>query len=341
MTDAPPATDPAPVVVEVSRGGMVESRHRGTVAVVDTDGRVVRGCGDPELAVYGRSAIKPLQALAMVESGAAESFGHDRLALACASHGGETAHVRLVRGWLGDLGLSPGHLECGPHLPSHEPSAAALVRAGEKPGPEHNNCSGKHTGFLTLARHIGANMRGYVAFSHPVQQLVLGILEQMTGLELSDAPRGLDGCGIPVISMPLGNMALAMARLADPADQPERRRRAAHRILSAMTARPWLVAGTGRSCTRIMMAAPGRVVVKTGAEGVYCAALPEHGLGIALKIEDGSGRAGAVLLVEVLRRLGVLEDRELTGLADVSQPAVYNRRGEETGRIRPAPDLPF
>ncbi|MCY4592754.1 MAG: asparaginase [Alphaproteobacteria bacterium] len=341
MSDLRSSPGPVPVVVEVSRGGMVESRHRGSVVVAAADGRVLCSCGDVELPVYGRSAIKPLQALAMVESGAADGYGHDRLALACASHGGERRHVSLVRHWLAELGLAPGHLECGAHLPSHEPSACALLRSGGSAGPEHNNCSGKHTGFLALARHMGCDVRGYVELDHPVQQIVLGILEEMTGLDLSDAARGRDGCGIPVLAMPLGNIALAMARLSDPADQPERRQRAARRVVAAMASEPWLVAGSGRGCTRIMTAARGRIVVKTGAEGVYCAAAPDHGIGIALKIEDGNGRAGGVLMVEVLHCLGLLDDATRSALDDVANPAVHNRRGEVTGHVRPAGDLPF
>ena len=196
--DVAPAQLDNPVLVEVTRGEMVESRHRGSVAVVDHEGRTVLSLGSIEAPIYPRSAIKPLQALALVETGAAEAFGLSdaEIALACASHDGEPRHVSTVEAWLARIGCSTGDLECGPQLPSHEASAATLIRTGREPGPEHNNCSGKHSGFLSVARQLGAPTRGYIDLEHPVQQTVLGILEQMTGLDLGDAPRGIDGCGI-------------------------------------------------------------------------------------------------------------------------------------------------
>lgn len=340
---APASAEPSPVLVEVTRGGMVESRHRAIVAVVDTAGRVVLRIGDAERPIYARSAIKPLQALALVETGAAEAFGlgDAEIALACASHGGEPRHVATVEAWLARIGCTEEDLECGAHLPSHEPSAAALLRAGGQARAVHNNCSGKHAGFLTVARHLGYPTRGYVAWEHPVQQYLLGVLEQMTGLDLGEAPRGIDGCGIPQIGIPLGNLALAMARLADPDDLPVRRREAARRIHRAMAAEPFMVAGTGRFCTRALEAAGGRALVKTGAEGVYCAALPQQGLGIALKVEDGAGRAASVLMGALLVKFEALGPAEAGRLADALRPPIVNRRGEAVGEIRIAVDAPL
>src|SRR5262249_44085074 len=283
-----------PIVVEVTRGSMVESRHRAAVAIVDSDGKVVQAWGDVDRPVYGRSAIKPLQALPLIETGAADRYAVSvaETALACASHSGEPRHVQLVSAWLARIGCSVADLECGSHLPHHEASVEALMRAGRQPDATHNNCSGKHTGFLTTARHLGEPTKGYIRYEHPVQQRILGALEQMTGLRLGDAPRGIDGCGMPVIGIPLGNIALAMGRLADPGPQvPPARAAAAKRILAAMAAEPFLVAGTDRFCTKVMEIVGAKVILKTGAEGVYTAALPTLGLGVALKVEDGAGRA--------------------------------------------------
>ena len=331
-----------PVLVEVTRGEMVESRHRGAFAVADVEGRIVLSAGDFEHNVYPRSAIKPLQALALVESGAADAFGvNDReLALACASHQGEAAHVDTARAWLARLGYSNADLECGAHLPYSEPCAHALIRAAEAPQALHNNCSGKHAGFLTVARQLGVSPQGYIKFEHPVQQTVLGILEMMAGLDLRAAPRGIDGCGIPQYALPLGNIALAMARFADPADQPERRRNACARVREAMAAEPLMVAGTNRFCTDVIVASGGRALVKTGAEGVFCAALPELGLGLALKIDDGATRASQVATAALLRRLGVLDEQTTERLSHQIRPQLHNRAGTLVGEVRAA-DGPF
>jgi L-asparaginase II len=333
-----------PVVAEVTRGGMVESRHRAAIAVVDPDGGVVRAWGDVARPVYGRSALKPLQALPLIETGAADKYGLGaaEIALACASHSGEPRHVELVTQWLQRIGCSVDDLECGSHMPFHEATLEALIRSGRQPDARYNNCSGKHAGFLTTARHLGEETQGYIRHEHPVQQRILGTLEQMTGLRLGDAPRGIDGCGIPVIGIPLGNIALAMARLAAPADRlPPARAAAAKRILAAMAAEPFLVAGSGRFCTKVMEIAGAKVALKTGAEGVYAAALPTLGLGVALKVDDGAGRAAEVAMGHVLRHLRLLDAEEAAALADIFAPPVLNRAGRETGRVRPAEDGPF
>jgi L-asparaginase II len=339
------ATDGAanPLVVEVTRGDMVESRHRAAIAILDRTGKVIEAWGDIERPVYGRSATKPIQALALVESGAAEHYGlgDAEIALACASHNGEARQVDRVTAWLARVGLGVDDLECGAHLPYDEDSAAALIRAGVKPTAAHNNCSGKHSGFLTTARHLGDPIRGYIAWDHPVQQRVLGVLEQMSRLDLSAAPRGIDGCGIPVIGMPLGNLALAMARLADPVDLPDRRADAVRRIRAAMAAEPYYVSGSNGFCTQLMTVTGATVMVKAGAEGVYTAALPTLGLGIALKIDDGAARASEVAMAALLRRLGLLSPAQQETLARRLSAPVLNRAGRETGRIRPAESAPF
>ncbi len=338
--DPAPAGD-SPVLVEVTRGGMVESRHRGAFVVADAEGKVLLHAGEPERLVYPRSAIKPLQALALVESGAADAFGCTpaEISLACASHDGEPLHSEAVKAWLDRLGMTPADLECGSHLPYNEAAAHALIREGRAPGPEHNNCSGKHSGFLAVAQQLGVPHQGYIDFSHPVQQTLLGILESLCGLDLRDAPRGIDGCGIPQYGTPLGNLALAMARFADPADQPERRQQACRRVREAIAAEPAMIAGERRFCTKVIRATKGRALVKTGAEGVFCAAIPELGLGVALKIDDGAGRAAEVALGALLGRLGIVDAALAETLQPILRPSILNRAGRSVGEIRPVEEV--
>src|SRR5581483_11860497 len=221
------------------------------------------------------------------------------IALACASHRGEPAHVARIEAWLARIGLGIADLECGAHSPSDEAAARALIRQDRAPSAAHNNCSGKHTGFLTTARHLGEPTRGYIAPDHPVQKRVAAVLEEMSGLDLSRAPRGTDGCGIPVIGISLRGMARAMARLSDTQRLPAERAVAAKRVLDAMAAAPLMVSGTGTFNTVVMTVAGTTVRLKTGAEGVYCAVLPGLGYGVALKIDDGAARASEVAVAAI------------------------------------------
>lgn len=326
-----------PVLVEVTRGVMVESHHHGSAVVVDADGRVVLQWGNIEQPVFPRSAIKPIQAVPLVETGALGALGgtEEELALACASHSGEPVHVDTVRAWLHRMGLAEGDLECGATAPLGAESAHDLVRHGRSHGPLHNNCSGKHAGMLATALHKGEPTMGYIRFDHPVQQRILGVIEQVCGVDLSAAPRAIDGCSIPVYGIPLGNLALGMARLADPnRNLPETRIRAAERVRRAWGGYPHLVAGSNRFDTRVITAARGQVLVKTGAEGVHCACLPELGLGVALKIADGATRAAEVAMANLLRRLGALEDRAWVTLADLLETPLRNAAGREIGFVR-------
>lgn len=324
------------------RGQMVESRHLVAFAVLDTEGRVVMSGGDIEAPVYPRSAIKALQAIPLIETGAAEAWQVDEaeIALACASHQGEPRHVETVTAWLARIGCGATDLRCGAHAPSDPKAAADLLRAGGMPSVLHNNCSGKHAGFLTTAKHRGEDLSGYLELEHPVEQRVLGVLEAMSGLELSQAPRGIDGCGIPVIGVPLGNLALAMARLADPDDQPDRRQQACARIRRAIAAQPFMIGGSGNFDSIIIEATRGRGLVKFGAEGVHCAALPDLGLGIALKVIDGAGRASEVAMAALLCRLEVIDEALAERLHERLEPAVLNRAGRRVGRLRVAPSGP-
>ncbi len=331
-----------PVAVEVWRGGRVESRHRVRACVADAAGGVVLGLGDLDEPVFPRSAVKPFQALALVESGAAGAFAvsEAELALACASHGGEPAHVALVEGWLARLGLEEAALACGPHAPMHPPAAAALAREGAAARRVHNNCSGKHAGMLAAALQLGAGPRGYERPEHPVQRHAAAAILELAGLtELP--PPGTDGCGLPNHPLPLRALARAAARLADPGGgvSPPGRAVALERIGAAMMAEPFLVAGTGRCCTALMQAVPG-LVAKTGAEGVYLAASRRLGLGVALKAEDGATRAAEVALLALLRRLGVLGEAIPAALARFQRPLLRNFAGDEVGHVAPAPGWP-
>ena len=280
-----------PLLVEVTRGDMVESRHAVAFATVDAAGRRVAWRGEVEAPVYARSAIKGLQALPLLETGAADRWGLSdaEIALACASHSGEPRHVETVLAWLERMGLSAADLECGSHLPYHEPSAAALIRAGKSPSAAHNNCSGKHAGFLATARHKGEPTKGYIAGDHPVQRRVARALEEMCGADLGRSPVGIDGCGIPTIGIPLEKLALGMARLADPAGLPAERRAAAERILRAVAAEPFMVAGSGRFCTEVMAETGPAAFVKTGAEALYQPSSGKMGMGHKAPFEERAG----------------------------------------------------
>ncbi len=280
-----------------------------------------------------RSAIKSIQALALVETGAADHFevSDAELAIACASHSSEPEHLAVVEGWLARLKLSPADLECGPMGSIEETVNAELIRSGAELTRVHNNCSGKHAGFLATALHMGEPTQGYIGPDHPVQRRVLGILEEMGGVDLSDAPRGRDGCGIPVIAMPLEAMARGFARMAAPAGLPPQRAAAARRITAAIEAQPMMIAGRRRFDTIVIKATTngpkGPALVKTGAEGVYGAILTGLGVGIALKIDDGARRASEVVMAAVLKNLGVYEE--------TFEPVIVNAMGEPVGVIRP------
>jgi L-asparaginase II len=330
-----------PVLVEVVRGALTESRHRGAVAVVDADGASVLALGDVARPVYPRSAVKPLQALPLVESGAADryGFGEEELALACASHGGEPAHVEVAARMLARAGLDLGALECGAHWPSHQESGRALARSGGAPSALHNNCSGKHAGFVCVACAAGIDHRGYVAAEHAVQREVRAALEDVTGVGLGADVCGIDGCSIPTWAVPLTALAHAFAKFATGRGLAPERAKAAARLRAACAAQPYFVAGTGRFCTEIMKRFGPRVLVKTGAEGVYCGALPEQGIGIALKCDDGATRAAEVVMAAMIVRFLPLSDEERVALERFMRPTLRNWNGIEVGGLRPTSEL--
>ena len=322
-----------PVLVNTLRGEVVENRHRGAIAVCDPRGRILHARGDVGALVYPRSSIKPLQALPLVETGAADHFqvSEAELALACSSHGGETEHTEAVNNWLQRLDLDEASLECGPHPPMHDSSAADMIARKTAPGRVHNNCSGKHTGMLTAVRYLDEDAGGYIEREHPAQQRWFDALGQMAGVDMRELPWNRDGCGIPVIAMPLTAIATAFARFAVPDDLPPARTDAIARITAAIAAHPFMVAGTGRLCTEIMQLTGRRVLVKAGADGTYTAALPEKGLGLALKIDDGTGEAAQVALLAALQWLQVLDHDEIAALADRHRMPITNSLGVITG----------
>ena len=329
-----------PLAIECTRGPAVESRHLVDAAVVDAAGRLVRGWGETDALVYPRSAIKSVQVLPLLESGAAErhAVSDAEVALACSSHNGQPEHVAAVRGWLARAGLGEDDLECGPHLPYHTPSAQACVRAGESPRPVHNMCSGKHTAFLVTARALGEPTRGYIGRDHPVQRRVAAAIADLSGHDLARAPWATDGCSIPTIGLPLAALARAAANIADPAGLAGERQAAIARVRQAVARHPFMVAGDGRACTRIIEAAGARTLVKFGAEGVFFAALYEQGLGLALKVRDGATRAADAAIATMLDRLGVLGESEREALADLLEKPLRNWAGRLVGAVRPAQD---
>jgi L-asparaginase II len=333
MTSSPSGP---PILVEVSRGDMVECRHRGSVAVVDIDGKVVFAAGDVESPVYARSAFKPLQAVPFVESGAADNEGLEQIAVACASHSGEQRHTSTVAAWLGRLGLPESALNCGAHMPYHAPTAEAMLKRGEQPTQVHNNCSGKHTGMLATCVKCGDPVAGYMEPAHPQQRRVLAAFETMCGLDLHHAPRGIDGCGLPQIGIPLKALARGMARLGTPHAVAAARARACTRIGEAILAHPFLVAGSGRFCTRAIEAAGGAAILKTGAEGNFMGAFPGTGLGFALKIEDGATRASEVAAAQVILRFAKLSDAARANVTALARATIENRAGKVVGTVQPA-----
>jgi L-asparaginase II len=329
-----------PALVEVVRGGLVESRHCGAVAVVDADGRRVRALGDVDQLVYPRSAIKALQALVMVECGAADrfEFGAEELAIACASHGGEDGHVATVTRMLTLAGLDTSALKCGAHWPLHQVSAQALARSGRTATAVHNNCSGKHAGFLCAACLLEADRDRYIEAAHPVQCEVKAVLEDLSGRKIPDSACAVDGCSVPTWAMPLADIAYALARFGTGAGLAPKRAEAARRLRAACAEKPWHVAGTGRFCTELMSKLGARVFVKGGAEGMCCAALPAHGLGIAVKCDDGGGRAAEVMMAATLAKL-LDPDEDGATLARFIRPTLRNWNGIAVGELRPTPQL--
>jgi L-asparaginase II len=330
-----------PVLVETTRGSRVESRHRGALAVSDCDGRLVFAQGDVEAPVFPRSAVKALQALPLIESGGAHRLGLSdaEIALACASHSGEPIHVKTARAMLAKCGCDESALECGVHWPLDAAAARALAASGATANALHNNCSGKHAGFICLCSAAGVAPKNYVKRDHFAQRQVRAALGEMSATKLDDAPWGVDGCAVPTYAIALRALALAFARLGTGAGLAPDRAAAAKRIRAACAAHPYLVAGAGRFDTELMAGLGERAFVKTGAEGVYCAALPELGLGVAIKCDDGAGRAAEVAMAAVIARFLPLGEKELAIVEARLSPTIRNWNGEAVGTLRPGAAL--
>ncbi len=330
-----------PVLVEVFRGDVVESRHRGSLAVFDGDGTCVFSLGDVERPTFPRSAIKSIQALPLVESGAADAFGFENadLAMACASHSGEPEHVARASSMLRRAGLEAEVLECGSHWPFQQPVAIKLAQSGKTPTPLHNNCSGKHSGFLATCVHCGLETKGYVALGSQIQEMVRDVMEEVTGAVHAIDHCGTDGCSIPTYAIPLSKLAHGFARMTTGMGLGGKRAAAARRLVTACMAEPFYVAGTKRACTELMRMAPGRIFVKTGAEGVFCGAVPEVGFGFALKCDDGATRAAEAMVTMLLARLFRKDEDLSVRLATFANPSMKNWNGISFGRIAPTEPL--
>jgi L-asparaginase II len=324
-------------MVEIWRGGVLESRHLGHAVICD-DAGIVEAWGDPATVIFPRSSCKMIQALPLVETGAADAFGltEAHLAFACASHQGEHRHVDMAGRWLSGLGLAETDLRCGAHEPYDRTERDRLIKSDESPCQLHNNCSGKHCGFLTVTQHLKAGPE-YVELDHPLQKAVKAAFEDVT--EETSAGYGIDGCSAPNFTTTVAGLARAMASFAAATDSGSARSRAMHRLTRALATFPELVAGEGRACTELMRAMGGKVAIKTGAEAVFVAILPEQKLGMALKITDGGGRGAEAAIAALLVRAGVL-DAEHPAARKRLNAVQTNCRGTETGVIRAAPGFP-
>lgn len=325
----------AECVVEVTRGAVVESRHRVHAAVVDAGGRLRAYAGDPEGVTFFRSSAKPLQALPLVDDGAVERYGLtlEELALCCGSHSGSAAHTRVAERILEKAGVTAEALACGPQPPFDDEAQRLLAEEGLEPGRLHNNCSGKHAGMMVLARARGWEPAGYERPEHPVQQRILAEVARWTRMPPEAIALATDGCGVPCFALPLRQMALSFAAFAAAVRAGER---GPSVVFQAMTEHPDMVAGSGRICTALMRQARGRLFAKVGAEGVYCVGVPGAELGIALKVEDGAARAIAPAILGVLRELDLISEDDFGALHSFAWPEVVNTRGEVVGQLRPA-----
>ena len=327
------SADPLPV--SVRRGGAEESLHLVDVALCDGDGIVVMGLGEVERLVFPRSAMKPLQALALAERMTSLDPGlrltPSELSLICASHNGQIEHVEGARALLERFGLSPDLLSCGSQWSGDKPTMIEQARSMSAPERIHNNCSGKHSGMLVLGSLMGADPAGYADLSHPVQQAILGTLEFMTGIDITQFPSGIDGCGAPALSAPLGSWARGFAMFAGGGQMPDSRTAACARLRDGIAAAPQMIAGDRRMCSAVAAGFGSQITAKTGAEGVYAAAFHDYGLGLMVKARDGNGRASDAALGAVIHALGYdLPD----AVRDFTEPELRNWAGQTVGELR-------
>lgn len=324
-------------LVKVLRGELVESIHRGHIAVVNAKGELLYSAGNPQEVVYARSSMKPLQAIPIVETGAADHFNFDDadLSLACASHNGEDQHTERVQSILNRTDLSISDLQCGTHNPRWEETFKELIKNDNPITPIYNNCSGKHSGMLATAKHMNESTSDYYKLDHPVQKRIMKVISELTEVPEDEIEIGIDGCGVPVHGLPLVNLALSFAKLSDPSSLAHSRQESINKVTSAMMAAPEMVGGTDRFCSDFMRVLDGRMFGKAGAEAVYAIGDKETGIGIAIKIEDGNGRATSPVAVEILDQLGLLTDLQKEQLSSYHYPQLKNARNETIGELRP------
>ena len=326
-----------PIFVENVRGDAVENLHRGAAIVVNHRGEVIASWGDVERPVFARSSIKYLQAIPLVESGAAEAYGlnDQEIALAGASHSGEPDHVNMVSQWLGALKLDQDALQCGPSRPGHSATYKTMIQGHQDITPLHNACSGKHAGFLSICLHNNYPLKGYAEPNHPVQRLVQETLEEVMQLDSQTLPQAVDGCSIPAYAYPLRNMALGMSRLSPKGlGLSPQRKKAITRVREAVAGNPFYVAGTNRFDTLVMEATQGKALIKVGADGVYAGCIPEKGIGIALKIDDGSPKAAEVAMGALLTHFYDFSHASLARLHPYFEPTIRNFSKVDTGFFR-------
>ncbi|AYD00070.1 asparaginase [Neorhizobium sp. NCHU2750] len=325
-----------PVTVEVTRGKLVESRHRGLGVVVDGAGKTVFSFGDADAGVFPRSSCKAMQALPLVESGAADAygFGNAELAFSCASHSGEDRHVEMAKSMLAKAGRDVSALECGAHWSSEQSVLIHQARTIDRPTALHNNCSGKHSGFICACVHSGTPVENYVGYDHPLQREICDVMGSLTGAILGEDNCGTDGCSIPTYAVPLRGLAHGFAKMLTGEGLSASRAKASRRLIDACMAEPFYVAGTGRACTKLMELAPGKIFAKTGAEGVFVAALPDQGLAMAVKCEDGTTRAAEAMIFALIARYFEKGGEIETKLMAMANRQMKNWNGIHVGDVR-------
>lgn len=323
--------------VNVERGDEVESRHEVEVAVVDSNGKLLYQVGNPHCKIYTRSSMKPIQAIPVVETGAADHYGFSdsEISICTASHNGEPMHTARVWSILVRIGLDENMLQCGTHPPRWHDTLKELIFNGEEVTPIYNNCSGKHAGMLATAQYMKEPIETYYLIDHPVQQRILQVVSDICDYPIEDIELGIDGCGVPVHRLPLERLAYGFAAMARPEKLPKKRKIAVHRVTDAMISVPEMVGGTNRFCTDFMKAGAGRFFGKAGAEGVYAIGDKENGVGIAVKVKDGNARALYPAVMEVLLQLDLLTEEQSKILEDYHHPKLKNARKEVIGQVKP------
>lgn len=330
-----------PSHIQVFRGDMVESAHLIHAAVVNRKQELVAYTGNPFRATFARSTAKPLQALAVLAEGALArwSMTAAEIALLCASHNGEPQHAQAVKHFLHKLGLDESALQCGIHPPLHEPTRLMVERSGMPLSPLYNNCSGKHMGMLALSVLLQADIHHYLDPDHPVQQRMLDVISALSSVPKAEIVLATDGCGVPVFGLPLDRLAYAYSQFGKPEQQSPSLQQASAAIIQALRQEPFYLAGSERFDTRLIEVTSGRLIGKMGVEGVFTLTLPDTGLAMAIKVEDGSERALYPAVVEILLQLNLLAKQELADLAAFHQPEIINHKGERVGSILPAIQL--